>query len=155
MASTNGKARVFVKTQPELAAVFGADDQRTIHRWLQRGAPAKTAKGYDLAAWVHWWAEYKGLGKGQSDSMSGADADRRYKLARATREELTARKMLGQLVNAKDVQADRLELVTCFASTLDRLPAELSSRLAGKRPSEQRRIITEYCEAVRAELTSE
>lgn len=146
-----GDAALFAKTRLELAWVFGVT-QRTVRKWSEDGAPAKTKRGYDLQKWVAWRAE------GYSDVANRQrwlKAQRRFKEARADLEELKLDRERARLVPAELAQEQRLQILRWAVGVFERAGSELSSRLAGRKPREVKKIVDDYFNDVRREAAPE
>ncbi len=71
-------------------------------------------------------------GDGKDGRVSSREADRRYKQARAEREERKNQEEAGLLVTLEELKRNRLELIEWFVSVLEELPALLAPTIAGK-----------------------
>ena len=146
------KNELHAKSKEQLASVFRVS-RKTVGQWLRRGAPVKGPAGYDLSAWVAWRDEQ--LRPNEQDPETSADADRRYKIAKARREELRVGELEGKLIRKTTAARERIGLVRRFVGVLEQLPANLQSRLAGKKPRQFRKIIEAEIARQRERLAGE
>ena len=138
----DGDATVYARNQAQLAHVLGVSVQH-VQRWLAAGGPAKKSKGYDLSEWCRY--------RFHQLYQTAGTVDHQLKQVKLQREQLALRRELGQVVDVEVVRQDRLELLNWMLAVFERAGAELGSRLAGKRPSETRRIVDDYFTNVRLE----
>ena len=144
--------RVFAETIDEVAAVFGVTNT-TIRRWIRgEGAPGRIRAGYDMGKWVQWFIRSKAAPDVAGSSMS--DAKVRLQTARADREEMRVAKDAGALISSDDAQRDRLAILRWCLGVMERAPSEIQTRIAGKRPREQRRTIAAYFVDVRSDAVA-
>ena len=118
------------------------------------GAPAKTAVGYDIALWMRWHDEHMRDRSGDgADRESTRDADRRYKVARADREQRKAAEEAGRLITTRAAEDHWCDLCKCFVGLCDRAPSQLCVQLELKGRVEIKRIMAQHFADVRRELT--
>lgn len=137
---------MYAPTQASLAHVFGVAVE-TIKRWVKSDAPAKTSRGYDLAAWFSWRAHRR-----PTADEASAILNRRHKWIRVRRELLELKRMQGKLIDRREAEEDRLTVVRFFCGVMDRAASELVPRMAGRKPAEAKRVGQAYFANVRREV---
>ena len=142
---------VYVSTKAELAEVFGVN-QQSVTRWSNAGAPKREPQGYRLRDWLAWWVDDRGY-RNQHDDVSAAEADRRWKLARAERQERKNAVESGQVIPKAEANTDRMSIVTWAVGIFERAGSELTPKLAGKltgkRLGQVKAIVDDYFRQVR------
>ncbi len=142
---------LYACSRVQLAAMLGVTE-RTVGRWLSDGAPKKAKRGYNLREWFAWWAANTGQTPDADGGTSAREADRRWKNARASREERKNQLEAGEVITMDEHKKSRMAVVDCFVGMCDSAGAELSTMLIGKGPQEVRRIVDRYWKDRRREL---
>lgn len=125
--------KVFASTQGDLARIFGVS-RVTIMDWVQRGAPKKTARGWDVEAFRVWrqanMRPAKWTGKTPEESVSNEDALAsgpdspaldRYRLARAKFFEYELGKQERQLIDREEMHALLVQIAAALRSACETL----------------------------------
>lgn len=145
-SKNRGSQAAFVESRVALARLFHVD-ARTITRWIGDSAPPKGAKGYDVPAWRAWAADRRGTATAHGESA--AQADRRYQVARAGLKELELAKAAGTMILVADAERMHLEWIKWFIGCMERAGPELAPKVAGRKFSEIKKVVTAYFNEIR------
>jgi phage terminase Nu1 subunit (DNA packaging protein) len=139
MLQVRSSSKDFASTQGELAALFGVS-RVTIMDWVQRGAPRKTAKGWDVDAMRVWReqnmrpAQWTG---GDSKLVSASDEARLLKAqadereAKAALADLKLKIERGEYVPRSEVKDRDLARIAVVRRGLLGLPRTAAPRVVG------------------------
>ena len=126
----DGDARaVYAATQAELAWVFDVS-LSAVRLWAAQGAPPKGGRGYNLREWVMWRLARQAAPAIQPEGQTAAEADRRYKLARAAREEIRLRRDQGVVVDVDEARSKREGIIRWFLAAFEQIGPQLQITLA-------------------------
>lgn len=140
----SGVSEVYVDGQHDLARLFGVAPI-TVDDWKAAGAPdADPRRGWPVGAWVRWRIARL------QDRPSG-NPTARLKMAQAKLAERKLAEADRELLPVLEVEAERVSRMRWFVGAMTRAAGELAGRLAGQAPSEVRRIVGDYFQAVRQE----
>lgn len=148
----------FVGSLDDLAAIFDYS-LPTIRKYMRRGAPEKTARGYSVPAWREWIAENTGPQEGEYSSEELAQAAARLKMATADLKEQQARRerlendeMEGQLLRSDDVHQFIASAFLQVRARLETVPDEMQVIVPGELRSEAHRLAQDIVYRVLTEL---
>jgi len=102
----------------------------------------------------HRYAIAAGTGEsGDGEFETKQEADRRKAIAQANLIELQEARQRGETISKAEHLAGRMALLKWFAAIMATAGTELQSRLAGKRPAEQRKIVEAYFTDIRRQVS--
>lgn len=132
-------AERYAKTSKVLAKRYGVH-VRAIAKWRVRGFPAKTKKGFDLAACDLWHATNI---KKRDGVATLAELDRQKKL-----EDIRAKKREnevaeGKLIEREQVERDVLAMTSRARTVLLRIPGTIGSKIGNDAEQISRAIVQE------------
>ncbi len=130
----------YAPNQAVLGHLFGVST-RTIARWSKAGAPARTAAGYDIGAFIRW--RLRG-DAGSADDL--AEARRRRECARAKLDEMKVAREQKKVVSNAEYEQMMDRLCGAFVSVIQRAPVQLCCNLAMKTISECRDILQQWAD---------
>lgn len=148
----------FVPTMPRVAVELGVSE-RTVKLWIDKGAPGKTASGYDVEAIRAWRAE-QGTPKGGRPRKYGKpangkpvdpddmDPDRRLKLAKARMAERELAILEGKLLPSDEVEQLQIRQILTVKQRLYQLTRTIPPKLHGVEPRTMEQILREEVDAI-------
>lgn len=116
-----------VKKQKDIADFFDVA-LRTIKYWKQEGMPMLPDGQYDLRAVFRWWRKREEeIRNNEKQSIW----DERYREMKARKEELTYKKLSGELIPAAEVEKGRIQRVIAWKRAMQQLPRTIAPLCAG------------------------
>lgn len=120
---------MYAPNYPTLAELF-ACRQGTIREWAANGAPQKRRKGYRIQEWIAWRRDRDATNSRRPEDESTAEADRRLKVANASRAEIRLQRDKDELVDSGEARLQRERIIRWFLAAFEQLGPELQTELA-------------------------
>ena len=104
--------------------------QGTSSEWAANGAPRKRGKGYRMQEWISWRRARDATNSRRPEDESTAEADRRLKVANASRAEIRLQCDKAELVDAGESRLQRERIIRWFLAAFEQLGPELQTELS-------------------------